>query len=206
MFGKSKSALLLIAFFLIWPVSLISSEETPGRILGGSADSPIRIDVFSDFQCAHCREFFLETVRKVLKEYSSKDKVCVVYHEFPLSYHQYAREAARYCEAAWRMGAGKLLPVMESIYVDQADWVEDGKLEDSVARALPREDFLKLKEIMKDPSIDQAIDKDIKFGEKENIAATPTLIIRYTGKQKRVEGVVTYLVMKQFIDAVIKQK
>ncbi len=204
MFHKSRSVLLLVVFALVWPISISSSEDAPGRILGGSIDSPVRIDVFSDFQCSACRAFFLDTVRELLKEYSSKDKVCVVYHEFPLSYHQYAREAARYCEAAWRMGVQKLLPVMESIYVDQASWAQDGTLEDSVAKALPPEDFLKLKEIMKDPSINEAIEKEIQLGVKEKISATPTLIISYPGKQQRVEGVVTYLVMKQFIDSIVK--
>ena len=204
MFFKSKSVLLLAAFVLIWSIPLSSSEDAPGRMLGGSENSPIRIYVFSDFQCSACREFYLSTVRKVLREYSSKDKVCVVYHEFPLNQHKYAREAARYCEAAWRMGLPKLLAVMESIYVDQAEWAHDGTLEASVAKALSSEDFLKLKEIMKDPSIDEAIEKEIRLGKKENINSTPTLIIRYPGNQKRVEGLLTYLVMKQFIDDIIK--
>ena len=204
MLRKSIPSLLLIGFSLVWPMSIRSSEDAPGQMLGGSVNSPIRIDVFSDFQCSACREFFLSTVRKVLKEYSSKDKVCVVYHEYPLSYHEYAREAARYCEAAWRMGVQKLLPVMESIYVDQASWIQDGKLEDSVAKALSHEDFLKLKEIMKDPSINEAVEKEIRLAVREKIAATPTMIIHYPGKQQRVEGLVTYLVMKQFIDSILK--
>ena len=204
MFRKSKSVLLPIVFYLIWPMSIGSSEDPPGRMLGGSVNSPIRIDVFSDFQCSACREFYLSTIRKVLKEYSSQDKVCIVYHEFPLSYHPLAREAARYCEAAWRMGLQKLLPVMESIYVDQAIWAQDGKLEDSVAKALSPEDFLKLKEIMKDPSINEAIENEIRLAVKEKISATPTMIISYPGKQQKVEGLVTYLVMKQFIDSIVK--
>ena len=187
MFCKSKSVLLLATFLLIWPMSLSSSEDAPGRMLGGSENSPIRIDVFSDFQCSACREFYLSTVRKVLREYSSKDKVCVVYHEYPLRQHPYSHDAARYCEAAWRMGLQKLLPVMESIYVDQANWAQDGTLEDSVAKALSREDFLKLQEIMKDPSINEAIEKEIRLGDKEKVTATPTLIISYPGKKKRVE-------------------
>ena len=204
MLRRSISILLPMAFCLVSPMLMNSSEDAQGHILGGSVNSPIRIDVFSDFQCSACREFYLSTVRKVLKEYSSQDKVCIVYHEYPLSYHQYAREAARYCEAAWRMGVQKLLSVMESIFVDQASWVQNGKLEASVAKALPHEDFMKLKEIMKDPSINEAIEKEIQLAVKEKISATPTLIISYPGKQQRVEGLVTYLVMKQFIDSIVK--
>jgi protein-disulfide isomerase len=204
MLHKPKSMLFLFVFALSWTLPASSTDDAPGRMLGGSVNSPIRIDVFSDFQCSACREFYLSTVRKVLKEYSSKDEVCIIYHEYPLSYHEYAREAAQYCEAAYRMGVQTLLPVMESIYVDQADWVQDGNLESSVAKALSPEDFRKLKDIMKDPTINEAIEKEIRFGVKKKIAATPTLIISYPGKQQRVEGLVTYLVMKQFIDSIIK--
>ena len=194
----------MVLFALSWTLPAGSTEDAPGRILGGSVNSPIRIDVFSDFQCSACREFFLSTVRKVLAEHSSKAKVCIVYHEYPLAYHEYARDAAQYCEAAYRMGVQTLLPVMESIYVDQASWAQDGKLEDSVAKALSPEDFLELKDIMKDPTINEAIEKEIRFAVKKKITATPTLIISYPGKQQRVEGLVTYLVMKQFIDSIIK--
>jgi protein-disulfide isomerase len=204
MFSKSKSMVFLIVFFLASPISLISSGDAPGRMLGGSLSSPIRLDVFSDFQCSACREFYLSTVRRVLKEYSSKDKVCVVYHEFPLSYHQYAREAARYCEAAWRLGLPKLLPVMDAIFEDQAEWTQDGKLEDSVAKALTQDDFLKLKKIMQDSSINEAIEREIQYGVINKVEATPTILISYIGKQQRVEGLVTYLVMKQFIDSIVK--
>jgi protein-disulfide isomerase len=204
MLCRYRLTVFLIVFFLAWPMSVRSSEDAPGRMLGGSLNSPIRLDVFSDFQCSACREFYLTTIRKVLKEYSSKDKVCVVYHEYPLSFHQYSREAARYCEAAWRLGLPKLLPVMDAIFQDQAQWSQDGRLEDSVAKALSKDDLLKVKEIMKDSSIDESIEREIRFATKNKVAATPTILISYIGKQQRVEGLVTYLVMKQFIDSVVK--
>jgi protein-disulfide isomerase len=204
MLCKYRSFVFWIIFFLACPLSATSSEEAPGQMLGGSLNSPIRLDVFSDFQCSACREFYLRTIRKVLAEYSSKDKVCVVYHEYPLSMHQYGREAARYGEAAWRLGLPKLLSVMDALFEDQAVWSQDGKLEDSVAGALSKEDFLKLKEIMRDPSIDETIEKEIQFGVKNKVSATPTTIISYIGKKQRVEGLLTYLVMKQFFDSIVK--
>ena len=180
------------------------AEETSGQMLGGSVNSPIRIEVFSDFQCPHCRVLYLGTIRPVLQEYSSKDKVCVIYHEFPLAGHQYSREAARYSEAAARLGQQKLLPVMDSLFTDQEQWSKDGSLEATVAKALPNEDFLKLKKIMQDSSVNAAIDREIQLGTQNNIQSTPTLLISYIGRQQRVEGAVTYEVLKQFIDSIVK--
>ena len=68
----------------------------------------------------------------------------------------------------------------------------------------PATDFQKLKKIMQDSSIDLAIEREIDLGNKSQIKSTPTMFIRYTGKQQKVEGLVTYIVLKQFIDAIIK--
>jgi len=204
MLRKKKSVALLVLIFTAWPLSAPSLDETGGRILGGSPSSPIRLEIFSDFQCSACREFYLNTIRPVLQEYSSKDKVCVIYYEFPWPYHKYAREAARYAEAASRLGRQQALTVLDSIYTDQAQWSQDGNLEATVAKSLPRDEFQKLKKIMQDAGINYAIDKQIEFGTKKDIRATPTLLIYYIGKQQRVEGIVTYLVMKQFIDSIVK--
>jgi protein-disulfide isomerase len=204
MFRKARLTLILIVISLFWTVPIHSADDAPGQMLGGSADSPIRIEVFSDFQCSACREFYMSTIRQVLQDYSSKDKVCVIYHEFPLTIHRYSREAARYSEAAGQLGVPKLLSVMDALFTDQALWSQDGKLEASVSKALPREDFLKLKKIMSDPSIDLAVEKELQLGVKSEIKSTPTMFISYIGKKQKVEGIVTYLVLKQFIDSIIK--
>jgi protein-disulfide isomerase len=189
---------------MLWSVPMRPSDDAPGQMLGGSADSPVRIEVFSDFQCSACREFYLNTIRQVLQDYSSKDKVCIIYHEYPLTIHRYSREAARYSEAAARLGLPKLLMVMDAIFTDQALWSQDGKLDISVSKALSREDMLKLKKIMQDSSIDQAVEKEIKLGNKIEVKSTPTTLISYIGKQTKVEGAVIYPAMKQFLDRIVK--
>ncbi len=205
MVRKSGWMIVLIIMSLAWPASVRPFDVPSGQILGGSANSPIQIEVFSDFQCSACREFYLGTVRQILQEYSSKDKVRIIYHEYPLTLiHKYSRDAARYSEAAARLGVKQLLAVMDSLFMDQAIWSQDGKIEASISKALSREDFQKLKNIMQDSSIDLAIEREIDLGNKSQIKSTPTIFIRYTGKQQKVEGIVTYIVLKQFIDAIIK--
>jgi protein-disulfide isomerase len=202
----SRSGLIpaLATLFLVLPASTQASEDAPGQILGGSMASPIRIEVFSDFQCSACREFYLRTIRQVLQEYSGKDKVCIVYHEFPLTTHRHSFQAAQYVEAAASLGTPKLLQVMDSLFMDQAQWSQDGNLEASISKVLSREELLKVKKIMQNPSIKQTIEKEVQLGTMLKIKSTPTMIISYTGKQQRVEGLVTYLVLKQFIDSIIK--
>ncbi len=177
-------------------------DEGAGQILGGSLSSPIRLELFSDFQCPACRVLYLGTIRQVIQEYCSADKVCVIYHEFPLAAHRYSREAARYSEAVSRLSPQKLLPVYDSLFSDQAQWSQDGSLEATVAKALSGEDIQKLKTIMQDSSINAAITNEVQLGMQRGVRSTPTLFIYYAGKQQKIEGVVTYAVLKQFIDSI----
>jgi protein-disulfide isomerase len=202
--GQKLRTAMLVACFALFSTPIKSAEETTGQILGGSLSSPIKIEVFSDFQCPACRELFLGTIRQVLQDYSSRDKVCVIYHEFPLPMHQYAKEAARYSEAAARLGQQKLLPVYESLFTDQQRWAKDGSLDLTIAKALPGDDVQKLRKAMSDPGINAEIENEIQLGAKKEIQSTPTLFISYPGRQQKVEGMIEYTILKQFIDSIVK--
>lgn len=199
-----KTILLTTLCLAVSSATGIRADQTSGQILGGSANSPVKIEIYSDFQCPHCRDLYLGTIKPLLQEYSAKDKVCVIYHEYPLATHPYSREAARYVEAAAQLGLPKLLSVYDSIFTNQDQWSQTGKVEETVSKALPREDFLKVMKLMTDPKINAAIEKGIELGKQNNVDSTPTLLIYYIGKQQRVEGLVTYPVLKQFIDSIVK--
>jgi protein-disulfide isomerase len=181
-----------------------ATPASGGHILGGSLNSPVKIEVFSDLQCPGCRDLYLGTIKQVLLDYSSKNKVCVIYHEFPLVQHRYAREAAKYCEAASRLGLRTLIAAYDSLYSDQMRWSEDGSIEATLAKALPQGEFQKLKQMIKDPSIEKAIDNAVNLGKKKEIARTPTTFFYYAGKEEKVEGALSYPSMKQYLDSKIK--
>ncbi len=144
-------------------------------------------------------------MRRVLVEYSGQNKVCVIYHEFPLTIHPYAREAARYAEAAAQLGRDKLLMVYDTLFMNQAQWAEDGNVEATVAKALSRADFQMLKKVMLDPGINASIEKEIRLGNQLRIMSTPTFFIYVHGKlQQKVEGRLTFVSLKQFLDPRVK--
>jgi protein-disulfide isomerase len=204
MLRKLKLIPLFALCFAAGSMTVQSADPVVGQILGGSLKSPVRIEVFSDFQCSSCREFYLQTIRQVLQEYSGKDKVCVIYHEYPILSHQYARQAARYVEAASRLGQQKLLLVMESLFIDQSIWSQDGNLEASIAKALSRDDMLKLNRFVQDAGINASIDKQVQLAIQRKVNSTPTVFFYYAGKQQKSDGYLSYPVMKQFIDRIIK--
>jgi protein-disulfide isomerase len=205
MIGKSKlSVALLVLLMGLLPASVRSASPESGRILGGSGNAPVKVEVFSDFQCPSCREFYLGTIIPVLRDYASKGKVCVIYHEFPLNAHLYARDAARYSIAAYRLGQLKWVPVLDSLYQNQAWWSLDGNVAATVARAMSREDFQRVKQSLQDPSINKELESEIASGKKREIKSTPTIFIKYAGGEEKIEGGVPYLVLKQYLDQIIK--
>ena len=206
MFPDKKRITLRILLLLLFSISGYSSSqmEPAGQILGGSLNAPVRIEVFSNFECSHCREFYLRTVKKILKEYSSVDKVCVIYHDFPFSTHKYDRKAARYAEAASRIGKDTMLNVYDALYTDQAEWSQTGELEKSLQKALPKEDLDKIMEIAKDPGIDPLIEKQYELAIKNGLKSTPTIYVISPGKEQKVEGMLEYFVLKSFIDRIVK--
>lgn len=164
------------------------------------------MEVFSDFECPGCRYFYQKIVLPVLQDYADKDKVCIIYHEFPLSQHKHAREAARYCEAAYKIGRDKALQVMDALFEHQSEWIRDGNIEKVVTGTLSPEDFLQLKENLSDPDINRSIRQGIQLGDERKVKGTPTMFLYYPGGTQKVEQLqnMRYFILKSFFDGILK--
>jgi protein-disulfide isomerase len=198
---------MMLLFLLLAPLVLPVQPTAlaAGQIMGGSLDAPVKIEVFSDFECPSCRELYLDVMRRVVGEYSGQNKVCLIYHEYPLiRIHRYSQEAARYAEAVAQLGREKLLRVYDTLFMDQAQWSQDGNLEASIAKVLSRAEIQRVKLMMRDPGINAAIEKELRLGEQRQIKSTPTFFITAKGKEQRVEGRITYIALKQFIDSALR--
>jgi protein-disulfide isomerase len=195
---------LILLLPAAWPAGPQSLPGTAEGCLGGRLDSPIRIDLFSDFQCSHCRAFYMDTIKQVLKDYSAQDKVCVVYHEFPLAMHKYAREAARWSVATRKVGRKQWLAVVDALYTRQPEWAQSGKVEATVAAALSADDYTNVKRILLKPEIDDIVAGDIALGLKHKIESTPTLFVYAVGREQKLVGGIPYPVLKDFFDKIVR--
>jgi protein-disulfide isomerase len=198
----------LCAFLLISILSMAGFAQTVANTtpqqnnncVGGNPTAPIKIEVFSDFQCPGCRELYLGTMRSVLNDYAAAGKVCVVYHELPLSMHQHAREAARYGRAAQRLGQRYWIQVADALYSAQEQWAKDGQIESVLAKALSKQDMTRLRNETADPRIDAAITSDLNLAKKLVIEQTPTLLVTTKNKTERTAGVIQYAIMRRYLD------
>ncbi len=202
---------IIVSFLILFLLSSApaGAQTAPGgengACMGGKPGAPIRIEVFSDYQCPACRQFYMETMRPVLDNYASADKVCVVYREFPLTMHAHAREAAHYAHAAQLLGMRYWRLVTDALYQSQPQWSANGQLEPVVAGVLSEEDMGRLRKWMEDPAVEAAISRDIALARERNVTATPTFFVTAQGKTEKVAGVVQYFVLQRYLDHLLGQ-
>lgn len=169
----------------------------------GSKSAPIKMEVFSDFQCPACRDLYFQTVRPVIDNYVSAGKVYLVHRDMPLPMHPHSRVAARYANAAARVR--KMERVVLVLFDNQARWAADGNIDAVVASALTRAEMVQVRKMVNGATLDPGIDKDVALGNQFRVTQTPTTIITYKGQTYPVVGVVTYKMMTSFIDGLLKQ-
>ncbi len=190
----------------------------------GNRNAPITMEVFSDYQCPSCGNFFENTLRAMIQDYVAQGKVYLVHHDFPLQMHTYSGQAARWANAAGMIG--QFQDVDAALFDNQAKWTADGDLEKYVAGVLSPANFKRVQGILKgctaapatskadrsvpqpDPGcpVDPYIVQDIVLGYQVPVQATPTFIIRYKGQSYPASsGIITWPILKQFFDTLLSQ-
>ena len=173
----------------------------------GSKDGVLIIEIFSDFQCPTCKQLFETTLARVMETYvtgATPCKIYVVHRDFPLPYHAYSRIAASYARAAAHVG--KCQEVEAALFQNQAKWEANGDVKDTVAAVLTPGEMKKVQALVDARTLDPLIDRDKQLGINLPVLATPKMVFHTCdGKSYPVAGVVSYDVLKNFLDQLIRQ-
>ena len=175
---------------------------SPGKARGIPM-AAITIEVFSDFQCPACKTLHEETLRPLISEYVDKGKVYLIHRDFPLPMHAYAKEAAYLACAAARIGKYDL--VADTLFANQGSWSKDGKVEDVVGRVLTPADAKKVLALAKTPEVVAEVERDSQKGREAKLQQTPTMIITHKSKTYPVSGVITFPIVRRFLDQLLTQ-
>lgn len=180
----------------------VSNEDITALKSEGVKSAPITLEVFSDFECPACKILFEYTLNQVSQNYVSTNRVYLIHRDFPLPMHKYSREAARYANAAARIG--KFDAVASTLFARQETWATNGQVDATVASVLTPAEMAKVRQLEKSSQIDAGIQKDVNLGNSvHHVTQTPTTIITYKGQMYPVVGVVTYPILKQFLDSLL---
>jgi protein-disulfide isomerase len=188
---------LVLAVALGMAASASAQGAASGRAVG-PITAKVTVDVYSDFQCPHCKALAEQTLNRLTEEYAKKNKIRLVHHDFPLAMHAYAKQAALFAAAADRVG--KFEQVSQALFAKQDTWGENGKVEEVVDSVLTPAEAKKVHELVNDPAIAAQVQRDIDLGKRLNVTATPTLIVTKNLKSDRVAGFVSYPILSKFLD------
>ena len=86
-------------------------------IVLGNPDAPVKIVVYTDFECQYCYEFHTH-LKEIAKEYA--DKVSITYRHLPLSFHKQAPLAALASQCAYAQN--KFPEYSDSLFREQGTW------------------------------------------------------------------------------------
>jgi protein-disulfide isomerase len=193
--------LFALALTALLPCLAASSDADPGKSLG-SPSAPIRIEVFSDFECPACRGLHEQILPLVFRDYVIPGKVYLVSREYPLAMHQFSREAANYATAAARLG--KYQDVADALFKNNLVWELNGKVWDTVAGVLTPAEAKKVQLEAKDPSVLSEVQRDVDAGKAAGINQTPTMIVTRGANRFPVVGLVNYNLLRSLLDGLLK--
>jgi len=158
----------------------------------GPENAPVTITVFSDFQCPYCARL-VPTLDQVLAAYPQQ--VRLVFKQFPLSMHNFAKPAAIATLAA--RNQGKFWPLHDQLFANY------NKLSDIRIRELAESvglDMARYDQDLANPALQQEIAADIQLGSTVGVRGTPAAYINGVQLKDR-----SFSGFKQVIDAELKK-
>ncbi|MBU2025962.1 MAG: thioredoxin domain-containing protein [Patescibacteria group bacterium] len=148
------------------------SSATPSR---GNQDAPVKVMIFSDFQCPYCKKFD-ETFNKVFAKY--QDKMQVSFRQLPLSnIHPQAYPAALASLCANEQE--KFWEMYDTLFSNQDEWGKneaDKTVFTKYAGAISI-DADKFKKCMDDETYAPIIEQDEKTAQEFGLSGTPSIFI-----------------------------
>ena len=150
-------------------LDFVQQINVTGSPFKGTADAPVTIALFTDFQCPYCARI-LPLLNQVLEK--NQGKVKLVFKNFPLNTHQFARKAAAAALAAGKQG--KFWELHDRLFQNY------NRLNDQVVQEQAQQlglDMQKFEKDMNDPQIAQMINQDLQDGAKAGVRGTPTIYV-----------------------------
>jgi len=156
--------------------SILSLQAEPVKIdvtgapTKGALGAPIQIVEFSDFECPHCRDM-APILAKIMTEFDGK----AVFHfkHFPLSFHEYAPNAAAAAIAAGLQG--KFWEFHDKVFAHQDELAKPTLLDD-IAKELGLDVAKFNADRMAKSTLDR-LSADYNEGDRVEVKGTPSVFV-----------------------------
>lgn len=181
------------------------SDIDPAKAFG-SKTPVLVVEIYSDFQCPVCRQLFTQTLNRVMENYvtsATPCKIYIVHRDFLISYHAYSRTAAEYARAAAHIG--RCQEVESALFQNQERWEATGDVKGTVASALSPAEMKRVQALVDSKALEPLMERDQQLGLALPVHATPTMVFHTRdGRVYPVTGMVSYEVLKSFVDQLLR--
>jgi len=151
-----------------------TETETGGQVVHslGPDNAAVTLEEFGDYQCPPCGHLS-EPISKLQKQHNLR----VIYRNFPLPAHRWAKDAAYAAEAAGRQG--KFWQMHDLLYREQEVWSQsmDARALFQAYAGMLQLDISRFRQDMDDPEIQRQVELDQRRGALIGVKTTPTIFL-----------------------------
>lgn len=176
-----------------WSAPLSAEEALKDRVLG-DPNAPIEIVEYSSLTCPHCRQFHIEILPELKKNYLDTGRAKLVYRDFP--FDQLGLMAAILARCA---PPSRYFQFLDVLFQNQEKWSRDADPVKALARigtlgGLSESDF---KACTNNQAIvDGVLQSRLEAGNRYEVNSTPSFIIN---GEKRIVGSQPYKVFDDLL-------
>jgi len=153
------------------PEPIIVTLEESDHPAVGNENAPVRLVIFTDFECSYCKDFS-DNVESLKKDYVGSGKVRLVIRNYPLEMHSHAFQAALCVTCAEEQGA--FWEMYNTLFENQSILSDENYLKWATEMNL---DTVQFKSCMLSEEATNRTNSDLADGEKIGVTGTPAFII-----------------------------
>jgi protein-disulfide isomerase len=174
---------------------------TAGSPVLGSADAPLVMIEYSDYQCPFCSRYKEETFPRIKEAYIDTGLMRYVFKDFPLSFHAQAHSAAQAARCAGDQG--DYWGMHNLLFLNQAAWSNAAALQtfQDYAGQLGL-DAASLASCLEEEMHAAAVDQDLQEGLSLGVTGTPAFFVG----DRFISGAQPYEVFQQAIESALSAR
>ena len=184
------------------PTARVSVLNSPTL---GSADAPVTVVEFTDYQCTYCLRFIQQTFPRLKEKYIDTGKVRWVVRDMPLGFHKNAHKAAQAAHCAREQD--KFWEMREVLFANARKLEEENLPNYAQILGL---DMMAFDACLASDRHLAAIDKSMQDAGSVQITGTPTFVVgKATGdwvEGKRVVGARNFKIFEDNIRKLLEEK
>src|SRR5262249_49186516 len=139
----------LLALALAATMSFAAILDAPKSKTLGNTSAPIRLELYGDFTCPHCKMLHEQILPQIVRDFVSTGKAYIVFRDYTLTGrgHEYSKDAATYAAAAARVN--KYQAAADALFRTQQAWAVTGQIWPNISSSFTPEEQKKIQALVK---------------------------------------------------------